>query len=135
MAKESIYKQRLAAFAKSQGLSMRGLSLKIGLEENSVCKGRGEMTTKTIRHIFRTYPDINLYWLLFGEGDNMLIDNEESSSMAASKFVFNEYHKLQVENRQLIAENAVLKVQLNDALRKIEELSGKSDEEKSVKIE
>jgi hypothetical protein len=47
---------------------------------------------------------------MFGEGENMLINPDEDTSI--NRFILNEYREMKVENRQLIAENAILKQKL-----------------------
>jgi hypothetical protein len=111
MRKTSDYNTRLKKLAESLNLTPRAFCVKCGIESNYLTHARQDLTTKVLIPIYRRYPNINLYWLLFGEGEDMFIDNSPES-IAANRFVFTEFRNLQTENRQLIAENAVLKSEI-----------------------
>jgi hypothetical protein len=112
MDNENNYKSRLKQLAKMLGLSDKGFSRKCGLREDFVNKPGKSLSSIDVGKIYHIIPDVNLYWLMFGEGENMLINPDEDTSI--NRFVLNEYREMKIENRQLIAENAVLKQKLLD---------------------
>lgn len=116
MAVKSVYYNRLHKLAVQEGLSDRALSLKLGLNENTINKIGKELSSNVVCQIYRIYPQINLHWLICGIGDNMFVEGGKNSTDMISRFFLDEYRNLQVENRELIAENAVLKDKLSEAL-------------------
>lgn len=116
MAAKSVYYNRLHQLAIHEGLSDRALSLLCGLNENAINKIGKELSSSLVCAIYRIYPKINLYWLIFGIGEKIFIEDGDSTNII-SNFFLDEYRQLQVENRQLIAENAVLKEKLAGSLR------------------
>lgn len=119
MAAKSVYYNRLHKLAEHEGLSDRALSLLCGLNENAVNKIGKELSSNVVCAIYRIYPKINLHWLICGVGEKIFIEDGDTTNII-SNFFLDEYRQLQVENRQLIAENAVLKEKLAGTLKTYE---------------
>lgn len=111
MEKRSIYLKRLSEIAKKMGLTATAFCQSCDIDKNLLSSKQEEITSKNLVPILKRYPTINLYWVLLGEGEMFLNDND-LESLSMNRFFLEEYKKLQIEVRQLIAENAVLKSSL-----------------------
>lgn len=70
---------RLMIFIKEAGMSARQFDLSIGASNGytlRMSKNRASIGSDVIEKILRTYPDLNVVWLLTGEG-HMLKSQEE----------------------------------------------------------
>lgn len=75
----SIFLERIRAFAEKKKISLRQLSMSVGLSgaylSNSLKQGSAP-SVDIISKIIDEYPDLNPYWLLTGKGD-MITDLKE----------------------------------------------------------
>jgi hypothetical protein len=110
MKQETIIQQRLRRIAKELELSDRAFGLSCNCREDLINKTGKTISNEVVWKIYQAYPNINLYWLLFGEGDNIFLGDD---NLALNRFFMDEFKHLKVENRQLIEENAVLKSRLS----------------------
>jgi len=71
---------RLMQFIKYAGLSARQFDISIGASNGytlRMSKNRASIGSDVIETILRTYPDLNVVWLLTGEGPPMLKSHME----------------------------------------------------------
>ena len=77
-------KQRLLDFIKNEGLSQQKFEIRANLSNGLVNNTRESLTTKTINKISNAFPNLNVNWLLTGEGDMLkTAANEETAAVAA----------------------------------------------------
>lgn len=81
----SIFLERIKAYVKEKDLSLRQVSLAVGLSgaylSNSLKQG-STPSVDIISKIIDKYPDLNPFWLLTGKGDMIVEDDlvQESAS-------------------------------------------------------
>lgn len=71
---------RLMQFIKYSGLSARQFDLSIGASNGytlRMSKNKASIGSDVIENILRTYPDLNVVWLLTGEGHMLKSQREE----------------------------------------------------------
>lgn len=91
---ESSVKQRIKEFAKYKERSVRSFESKVGLTLGYVNAIRKSIQPDKIERIASTYPDLNISWLLTGEGDMTTSDHLHNKLIGEKlKIYFNE-HKL-----------------------------------------
>jgi hypothetical protein len=70
-------KERLNVFVEKQGLTGRSFSSSIGKSVSYLGMMKDNISSDIILKIHEVYPQLNMAWLLFGEGE-MLIDNSKA---------------------------------------------------------
>ncbi|NDW13194.1 hypothetical protein D0T50_09840 [Bacteroides sp. 214] len=73
---EHSVKQRLFELCAAIGLTPNQFSIEIGHNRDYLRKITKEIGSDKLRQIHRLYPQVNLTWLITGEG-NMFISEEE----------------------------------------------------------
>lgn len=106
-------KERIYALAAALNLTPNAFSTSLGLTR-SFAKCIGKTTSATnVAKILTTYPNINPYWLLLGQGEMFINQNE---------FTHQDYKELyevtKSDNDSLRKDNATLRNQLNDLMDK-----------------
>lgn len=74
---EESVKERLIAFIKYKGISIRRFEMACGLSNGYIKSLRYTPTMEKMRSIIRAFPEINQTWLLTGEGEMLIKDAEE----------------------------------------------------------
>lgn len=75
----STQKQRLQIYAKSKGLSQNNLERELGMSNGALAKQDDELSDNVLGKIARIIPELNISWLLTGEG-TMSIDDHSNQS-------------------------------------------------------
>ena len=76
-------KERIKTIQSTTKMSQQDFAKAIGVAPgslSSVYSGRTQPTNNYVLGIHKAFPEINLYWLMFGEGDMYVESPEESSS-------------------------------------------------------
>jgi transcriptional regulator with XRE-family HTH domain len=71
---------RIIEYIDFKGISKNEFSVKIGLSNSYMTKmekSKGNVGSQVIEKIVRVYPDLNLYWLITGEGSMLKQDNTQ----------------------------------------------------------
>ena len=68
-------KERLTKYAKHKGMSNRSFSLSIGMSENYISSMRKSIQPDVVNNIALQYPDLNVEWLITGEGEMLKTGN------------------------------------------------------------
>lgn len=111
MTEKSEYQLRLSVVAKELSIVDRQFSLSCGLNDNFLSTGQKDITTRQLVPILRKYPQVNPYYVLLGEG-TPLIDEKFVNEGMIGRYLLQSYSELQIEVRQLIQENTILKAKL-----------------------
>lgn len=111
MAEKSEYQLRLSNVAKQLSIVDRQFSLSCGLNDNFLSTGQKDITTRQLVPILRKYPQVNPYYVLLGEG-TPLIDETYVNEGMIGRYLLQSFSELQIEVRQLIQENTILKAKL-----------------------
>ena len=118
---------RLMQFIKYAGLSARQFDLSIGASNGytlRMSKNRASIGSDVIENILRTYPDLNVVWLLTGEGP-MLKSQQDDEIL--------DFDKLSPEKKKEIEQIIEIKIkerqreELKDLLREVADEIGKQD--------
>ena len=116
---------RLMQFINYSGLSARQFDLSIGASNGytlRMSKNRASIGSDVIENILRTYPDLNVVWLLTGEGP-MLKSQQEDEIL--------DFEKLSPEKQREIEQIIEIKIkerqreELKDLLREVADEIGK----------
>lgn len=109
MENDSQVKERLFELCDSLGISTNAFSINIGKNREFVRKITGEIGTDALRQIYRTYPNVNILWIITGEGEKFLVsDITAPNNENLTSYLKEENKTLKEEVRQLIKENAIL---------------------------
>ena len=112
-------------FIKYSGLSARQFDLSIGASNGytlRMSKNRASIGSDVIENILKTYPDLNVVWLLTGEGP-MLKSQQEEEIL--------DFDKLSPEKQKEIEQIIEIKIkerqreELKDLLREVADEIGK----------
>jgi transcriptional regulator with XRE-family HTH domain len=74
---------RIIEYIDFKGISKNEFSVKIGLSNSymtKMAKSKGNVGSHVIEKIVRVYPDLNLYWLITGEGSMLKQDNTQPAA-------------------------------------------------------
>lgn len=74
MKEDSPIKIRMQQIANHLNITSNALSVSIGKDRTYIGKIKGEITSDVMRRIYLTYPNINLIWLITGEGEMLNTD-------------------------------------------------------------
>jgi hypothetical protein len=110
---------RLMLFIKEAGMSARQFDLSIGASNGytlRMSKNRASIGSDVIEKILRTYPDLNVVWLLTGEG-HMLKSQEEEEILDFDNLP----REKQIEIERII-EQKIQEKQRNEVRRLIHEV-------------
>ncbi|MEJ2585243.1 MAG: hypothetical protein P8Z38_09435 [Robiginitalea sp.] len=114
-------------FIKYSGLSARQFDLSIGASNGytlRMSKNRASIGSDVIENILRTYPDLNVAWLLTGEGPMLKSQREEEVL---------DFDKLSPEKQKEIEQIIEVKIkerqreELKDLLREVADEIGKQN--------
>lgn len=70
-------KERLNLFVEKQGLTGRAFSASIGKSVSYLGMMKDNISTDILTKIHEVYPQVNISWLLFGEGDMFVTDSQQ----------------------------------------------------------
>ena len=116
---------RLMQFIKYSGLSARQFDLSIGASNGytlRMSKNRASIGSDVIENILRVYPDMNVAWLLTGEGPMLKSQREEEIL---------DFDKLSPEKQKEIEQIIEIKIkerqreELKDLLREVADEMGR----------
>jgi len=112
---EYTVKDRIVKLTKHYKLSQRAFSTKLGLSYNYVNKINNEISTQALRNIFREFPEVNLIWIITGEGEMILPEDSISAVFLKNKLdeLISEKKKLQEKNEELIRQVGYLQGQVD----------------------
>lgn len=118
--------ERFLQYLNSKGITENRATVECGLSQGLIHQaksGKSDIGYKSIEKILKTYQDINREWLLYGQGEMLLIGSIEAHASGNSNVVIgsgkistNDDVKLAV----LKSENEMLRAQLDDKDRQIE---------------
>lgn len=111
MAEKSEYQLRISKAIEELSITGRQFCLQCGLSDNFLSSPQKDITTRQIVPILRVFPQINPYYILLGEG-TPLIDEKYVNEGMIGRYILQSFSELQVEVRQLVQENTILKAQL-----------------------
>lgn len=111
MAEKSEYQLRISKAIEDLSITGRQFCLQCGLNDNFLSSPQKDITTKQLVPILKLFPQINPYYILLGEG-TPLIDEKYVNEGMIGRYLLQSYSELQIETRQLIQENTILKAKL-----------------------
>ena len=94
---ESTVKERLMLYLKTKKISQSEFGRTIGVSSAYVSSIRKSIDKDKLRLIQEAYPDLNLDWLLYGEGDMLLtVSQGNASNMQIGKNSYNSSKALEM---------------------------------------
>ena len=119
---EATVKQRLIDYLAFKRVSKAEFGRAIGVSSSYVTSMRNSISPDKIKSIALNYPDLNIQWLLTGDGEMMI---DESVGRGASGVVINGSNNLSnspIDNRQYYSDSPdVLKAQCDLLEERIKE--------------
>ena len=115
---------RLIEFIEYAGLSARKFDLSIGAANGYTLrmkKNHASIGSDVIENIIKTYPQLNVVWLLTGEGD--MIKNEEKNQVLD----FDQLPKAQQEDIERIIEQKIRERQERELKALLKEVTSEID--------
>lgn len=106
---------RIKQFADYQGVSMRKFCESVGIANGSFTKVKS-IGSENLLKIFSAYPNINLEWLITGEGS--MIKTKQSTASSATLLEIIKEKDARIE--QFIRENERLALELKNLKKNIQ---------------
>ena len=109
MNSPSPVKERLIELCEAMNTTPNQFSQDIGKNREFIRKIVGEIGSDVLRNINRIFPNINIMWIITGEGEKFLKnDITLSNNENLSSYLKEENKELKEEVKRLIKENAIL---------------------------
>jgi hypothetical protein len=127
-------KERIIKFIKFKGISIRSFEKTVGLSYGYINNIRVSIQPSKIKLIEDKFPDLNMSWLLLGEGEMLKRENEAEK-------VFNEFSENALSFLRNKADNAIetdlknmnvgdlLILQMLERIKKLEVVVGRLESE------
>src|SRR5690606_28000194 len=93
MINPELFLERLEKVIQFHGLSASQFADRIGVQRSSISHlltGRNKPSLEFVMKLVTEFPDVNLYWLLYGKGNFPEIGNKGDQSPALSKIIRSE---------------------------------------------
>ena len=74
-------KDRILQFIKYKGITKNRFEIECGLPKRYVSNIGESIQSNIIKKIILTYPEMNLYWLVMGEGEMLVANSNDSDRM------------------------------------------------------
>lgn len=116
-------KERLIALSKHLSLTTKQLSVILGKNSDYINKITGDVGTDVIRQIYLKYPDINITWLITGEGEIQVTETNKNQESVSFAELINSYRldikELNNRIQELEKEKAILQHELQLAKKHV----------------
>lgn len=110
--KMSAMNDRIRAYISYKGLSVRKFEASIEVKNGYIQNFGGGSRVDTIESILKKYPELNLYWLLTGEGD--MIAGEDINNAKSTKGI-------SIQGRQNLSNSTITNNECSKAQEKYKE--------------
>lgn len=97
--------KRLCELADALGKSNREFSRSLGKSDNYIASLRNDITVGVVNKISTIYPQVNIVWLVTGEGDKLIA---KSATKDLYDYILRENSLLKEENKKIAEENKTL---------------------------
>ncbi|WP_455673763.1 hypothetical protein [Phocaeicola sp.] len=125
MNKDSHIKERLFELCDALSINYSAFSLSLGKNREFLRKITGEIGSDAIRQIYRIYPDVNVQWIITGEGDKFLSKQSSNENSTVLKEV----------NEKLSQEIKRLNEEIKSLNREVGKLEGIIQERKKHNVQ
>ena len=120
-------KERIQTLIKALDISGREFCKSIGQSDSWNRNIGNTIGIDIVSNILRTYPSVNINWLMFGEGDIFIGNTPNELRESTPKLYFNKnlenlLEELRLDNKELRAENKQLRESLLELMYKNEKL-------------
>ena len=120
-------KERIQTLIQALGISGREFCKSIGQSDSWNRMIGTTIGIDIVRNILRSYPNININWLVLGEGDIFIENTPNELRESTPKLYFNKnlenlLEELRLDNKELRAENKQLRESLLELMYKNEKL-------------
>lgn len=106
-------KQRLIDLCSDLKITPNAFSQKIGKSRSFIKGITKDIGSDVLREIYLKFPNINIIWIITGEGDKFLSKEETASNKDdLTNYLKEENKELKEEVKRLIQENATLSARL-----------------------
>lgn len=111
-------KERMISLAESLNISARDFSKKIGKDPSYIKGIKKEISTDVLRNIYLNFPEINIMWIITGNGEKFLSNfQEHKNNENLTDHLKEEIKELREENKSLYKEIGKLEG-INQELKK-----------------
>lgn len=111
MSNNSAVKERLFELCSFLQISPDQFSKNIGKNREYVRKITNEISTDVLRRINKKYPEVNILWIIEGKGS--MLNQPISANDELTSYLKDRVIKLEEENKKLLIENTLLKIQMD----------------------
>ncbi|WP_233885846.1 hypothetical protein [Tenacibaculum piscium] len=108
-------KEKIRQYLVFKGINMSKFSREIGVS-NRFLATNGTIMSDKIKIIRNIFPDLNIDWLLFDEGEMLVSEKAEKAEKS-------ENTEIEIENKELKAENKELNKEVRELNRENRELN------------
>jgi hypothetical protein len=109
--KEPIMRTRMTQISELLDLSQAKFSLSLGKSRGYIKNIRDEIGSNVLYKILTEYPQINILWILTGQGQILLSESQNPDDQRLAQelnFAKDRIKQLEKENKELIFENGKL---------------------------
>ena len=114
--RKSEAKQRLHDIAIAMKMSDRAWCLTCGLRPDQINKTGETLSSDVVGKIFHTYPELNLEYILWGDGEMFSASLNDAENENVNRMVYSIFKEQRARIEELVADNAVLKARLTGQL-------------------
>lgn len=100
---EGTVKERLKHFIKSEGISEREFCRRVGVGSAYIQSIRRSIMPDTLQQITIQFPRLNPLWLMMGEGEMLLPEEEKKPEAAPSEILLKLLDDAQSEKARLLS--------------------------------
>lgn len=118
-------KNRLLQFLKYLGIGQNQFEKNVGIASGSVAQSKGNFGINIIKKIALAYPQLNIEWLIFGNGEMLKSGSGDTIISGGGDVVSRNYGKVNIERNaddELQKTVSDLKKQVSELKKQIEEL-------------
>lgn len=102
-------KQRLIELCDALNITPNSFSQRIGKSRSFIKGITKDIGSDALREIYLTFPEVNILWIITGEGDKFLKNDVSlSNNENLTSYLKEENKELKEEMKRLIKENAIL---------------------------
>lgn len=100
---EETVKERLKRFIKSEGISEREFCRRVGVGSAYIQSIRKSIMPDTLQQITIQFPRLNPLWLMIGDGEMLLPEEEKKPETASSEILLKLLDDAQKEKARLLS--------------------------------
>lgn len=111
MKTNSELQKRLYQLAEHLKLNPAQFSVRMGKDRTYLSNISKEIQTDALRNIYKAFPNVNIIWIVTGDGEMFISENNEAVSSKNELILYlkDQIKELEKVNKSLLIENVQLK--------------------------